>query len=315
MPAPVFFDGTGTSLRNHSPTQRVNDNVLPLTVVRTDGSTPFTGPQAGVDPPTDTAAALVTQLLARRFVNTVGPWWGPVVSAAVSNPVALTPSTDQRWLVASPGAGDWAGQAGNLAIWTGAAWLFRGPVKGTSVYDQNVGVALVYSGTAWGPAVLHEGLTDLQGGTVGQHVHLTSAQATMLTGPQGARRFLATPGVIGAPTMRAMELADIPSGPGGYALVGVTGAGPTYAALTAALVGAVPVTRTITAGSGLSGGGALSSNVTMAWDGVGVALNGVDAGTFSTVNIIGEAKITDKLDGSADVELPDTTLYALIFGR
>jgi hypothetical protein len=58
----------------------------------------------------------------------------------------------------------------------------------------------------------------------------------------------------------------------------------------------------------------LASNLTLSWDGGGWLNNGTDIGAFTTVDVIGEVNITDNLDGSADLQLPDATLYAMIFG-
>ena len=315
MVQPVFFDGATNELKRASATNPIDDAALPSTAVRTSGATPFVGPQAGVDPVSD--PDLTTQRAVRRFIAELGPWWGQVVSAAVSNPSALTPTTDQRWLVASPGAGTWAGHAGQLATWRGAAWVYATPTEGTTVFDQNTGFHLSYVGAVWGRAFLHEALSDLQGGQAAQHYHLTLAQHTGLTTVQAAALFWATPNAApGAPSMRALVLADLPVAPGAGRVVVSNGSGvATWAVLDAATVGAVPTTRTVSTGTGLSGGGALSANLTLTWLGLSLQNNGGAAVTAPTVNIVGEAKVLGAGGGVLTLELPDAVLYAMIFGR
>jgi hypothetical protein len=72
----------------------------------------------------------------------------------------------------------------------------------------------------------------------------------------------------------------------------------------------------VTAGTGLSGGGALGGNISLSWDGLGVALSGTAVGTRRTVNLVAEAAVTDDSSGAGkvDVALPDAMLYAMIFG-
>lgn len=315
MVQPVFFDGTSNEFKRASALNPVDDAVLPATAVRTSGATPFVAPQPGVDPIGD--SDLATQRAVHRFVAELGPWWGAVISAAVSNPAALTPTLDQRWLVALPGVGAWAGHAGHLATWRGAAWVFAVPVAGTTVFDQNTGFHLSYVGALWGRAVLHEALNDLQGGTTAQHYHLTAAQHGALTGSQAAAQFLATPaGAPGTPVIRAFTLTDLPvaAGPGRVVVSGGGGVAA-WAILDAATVGAVPTARAVNTGTGLSGGGALSADRTLAWNGLSVKNNGGAAVTAPTVDIIGEARVLDVGSGVLTLELPDAVLYTMIFGR
>ena len=116
--------------------------------------------------------------------------------------------------------------------------------------------------------------------------------------------------------MRAFALADFPMGSNGQTLDTAGGAVAWYA-LGAADVGAVPTARTVSAGTGLTGGGALTANITLTWAGLGVALRGSAVGTRRTINIISEAAVTDDGGGTGkvDIELPDAILYAMIFGR
>ncbi|HPS76549.1 MAG TPA: DUF2793 domain-containing protein [Thermoanaerobaculaceae bacterium] len=315
MVQPVFFDGTTNELKRASATNPIDDAALPSTAVRTSGATPFVAPQGGVDPVSD--PDLTTQRAVRRFIAELGPWWGQVISAAVSNPSALTPTTDQRWLVASPGAGAWAGHAGQLATWRGAAWVYATPTEGTTVFDQNTGFHLSYVGAAWGRAFLHEVLSDLLGGQAAQHYHLTAAQHAGLTTSQAAALFWATPNAApGAPAMRALLLSDLPVAAGaGRVVVSGVGGVAAWAVLDASAVGAVPTTRTVATGTGLSGGGALSGDLTLSWNGLSLQNNGGAVVTGPTVNLVGEAKVLDAGGGTLTLELPDATLYAMIFGR
>ena len=88
-----------------------------------------------------------------------------VISMAVADPPA-TPTDGDRYIVASPATGAWAGQEGNLAVYlandASAGWFFYPPAAGWVLYDQNTDAVLFYDGTYWLP---------VQGSKVGQAVH------------------------------------------------------------------------------------------------------------------------------------------------
>tara|TARA_R100000808_G_scaffold17647_1_gene38939 strand:+ start:149 stop:1831 length:1683 start_codon:yes stop_codon:yes gene_type:complete len=48
-----------------------------------------------------------------------------------------SPATNDAYLIGTSPTGDWTGQANNLAIWNGAAWIFTTPQDGDFLYDQD----------------------------------------------------------------------------------------------------------------------------------------------------------------------------------
>lgn len=87
-----------------------------------------------------------------------------VEDATVLNPVALTPTRGQRWLINGVGAGAWAGEGDSIAEWYGAndpadddvtdatQWRFIQPTNADSVVSKDTGNLLTYSGGAWASA-------------------------------------------------------------------------------------------------------------------------------------------------------------------
>lgn len=97
-----------------------------------------------------------------------------VESATVLNPVALTPTRGERWLIDGVGAGAWVGQDDAIAEWYGdpddsanddvtvaAQWRFIAPTTGMQVTTGDTGELFVYTGAAW----------DNQSGTLAAHLN------------------------------------------------------------------------------------------------------------------------------------------------
>jgi Protein of unknown function (DUF2793) len=64
-------------------------------------------------------------------------------------PVVGEPDIGKCWLVAPAAVGDWAGQAGRIAIWIGGGWRFCNAANGMRVRVQSSGTDLVRSDAAW----------------------------------------------------------------------------------------------------------------------------------------------------------------------
>ena len=72
----------------------------------------------------------------------------PAVAGTATAPPA-NPADGASWIVAAGASGEWAGQAGRLALRTGGGWRFVQPAPGMSVWDEGAGHARHWSGTAW----------------------------------------------------------------------------------------------------------------------------------------------------------------------
>lgn len=86
-------------------------------------------------------------------------------------------------LGASP-TGEWAGQAGQLAYWTGAGWLFIAPREGWRAWDKDGSVLRVYRQGGW--QMIDVNLQNLEGVGIGASFDATnrlavSADATLLS--------------------------------------------------------------------------------------------------------------------------------------
>lgn len=59
----------------------------------------------------------------------------PVVEGTLGAPPAA-PAPGKAWIIATAPSGDFAGRAGQLAIWTEGGWRFIAPVAGMAVEDR-----------------------------------------------------------------------------------------------------------------------------------------------------------------------------------
>lgn len=83
---------------------------------------------------------------------------GRVESADLDSPPGV-PAIGQCWIVAGGASGDWAGQAGAIALWTDGGWRFIAPRAGLSVAVADRDHELFYDGTEWrGSAIRDDGL-------------------------------------------------------------------------------------------------------------------------------------------------------------
>ena len=89
-------------------------------------------------------------------------WRAAVESASQTAPPG-SPGVGDRYIVASPATGAWAGHEDDIATWDGGSWDFETPLPGWVVWVIDVAELYVYDGSAWnqesfGPhAVTHKG--------------------------------------------------------------------------------------------------------------------------------------------------------------
>ncbi len=61
----------------------------------------------------------------------------------------VSPADGERYIVAAPATGDWAGKEGQIAAWQDNAWMFYVPNKGWLVWVADENALLAWDGTAW----------------------------------------------------------------------------------------------------------------------------------------------------------------------
>ncbi len=79
--------------------------------------------------------------------------------------------------------GDWAGQDGNVAIYSNGAWVFLTPKSGWKAWNETTGVALLHDGTEWRSdalAVLPSGAATFC--RIAETVQVIGAETTSNTG-------------------------------------------------------------------------------------------------------------------------------------
>jgi len=72
----------------------------------------------------------------------------PVESAGAASP-PVSPATGQRWIVASPATGLWAGRENYLATWDGSAWSLLAPPVGYVAVVTDARALYYWNGAAW----------------------------------------------------------------------------------------------------------------------------------------------------------------------
>ena len=95
-----------------------------------------------------------------------------------------SPSTGDRYIVASGGSGDWSGHDNDIAEYDGSSWSFITPTEGTACWVEDIDSNYTYNGSSWvtfGSTQTHNNLSGLQGGTSNEYYHLTSSQHIGLT--------------------------------------------------------------------------------------------------------------------------------------
>lgn len=76
-------------------------------------------------------------------------WQGSVADKDLTAPPG-SPSTGDRYIVASPATGLWAGEENSIAEWDGVAWIFDTPVGGWAVWVDDETEIYVFNGSSWG---------------------------------------------------------------------------------------------------------------------------------------------------------------------
>lgn len=75
-------------------------------------------------------------------------WQRPVINMSTTVPPG-SPVKGDRYVVATGGTGDWAGQDYNIAWFDGAIWKFDIPTQGWAVYNKANDATFYFNGTTW----------------------------------------------------------------------------------------------------------------------------------------------------------------------
>ena len=144
-----------------------------------DGSRAFTAPVAGVTP------VIGVDLTTKDYVDSLVQglvWQDPVIDRDLTTPPG-SPTTGDRYIVATGGTGDWATHDDEITEWNGTAWTFVTLTEGLALRVLDEDLQIVYNGSAWvtfGATVTHANLSGLQGGTTAEYFHLTAAEHAAL---------------------------------------------------------------------------------------------------------------------------------------
>jgi hypothetical protein len=78
----------------------------------------------------------------------------PAVEGAPAVAPPAEPALGACWIVASGGAGAWAGKDHNLACWTDGGWRFVAPPPGMLAWNKTADLWLHWDGAAWSDGAL-----------------------------------------------------------------------------------------------------------------------------------------------------------------
>ena len=73
----------------------------------------------------------------------------PAVEEAPAAAAPEAPEEGRCWIVAAPGAGDWEGHDGELAMWSEGGWRFLAPAPGTIAWNKAASLPLLWDGSQW----------------------------------------------------------------------------------------------------------------------------------------------------------------------
>lgn len=71
-----------------------------------------------------------------------------VIDSTINTPPG-SPTTGDKYVVATGGSGDWSGLDAKFVIWSGSAWVSYTAKEGWIVYDQTNNYYLKFNGSAW----------------------------------------------------------------------------------------------------------------------------------------------------------------------
>lgn len=125
-----------------------------------NGTRAFSGVVAGVTP--TAGSHLATKSYVDALIEGI-EWQDSVFDRDLATPPG-SPSTGDRYIVASSPTGAWSGHTNHIAEWNGAAWQFTVPTVGMSAPVDDENVYLRWNGSAWtnfGASVDHGALAGL----------------------------------------------------------------------------------------------------------------------------------------------------------
>jgi hypothetical protein len=73
----------------------------------------------------------------------------PAVEGAPAAEPPADPEEGKCWIVGAEASGGWSGRDAMLAMWTEGGWRFVAPAPGTSAWNKQAGLPLLYDGLAW----------------------------------------------------------------------------------------------------------------------------------------------------------------------
>ena len=153
LASPTF---TGTPAAP-TPGSNINTTQIATTAWVNNWYAPLASPSLSGTPtaPTATSGTNTTQIATTAFVQSaIGAlsfttWLNAAIDIGTNTPPG-SPTTGDRHVVGTSPTGAWAGQANNVAQWSGSAWVFTTPTNGTfiDVLSYSGGVYF-FNGTSW----------------------------------------------------------------------------------------------------------------------------------------------------------------------
>ena len=112
----------------------------------------------------------------------------PVVADMDRTEPPADPADGARHIVATGAAGEWAGQAGRIAVRQGHAWAFIAPAAGWRVHVRALGGDVTYGTRDWAPATTSSATLGVNAAADETNRLVVSAAATLLTHEGGGHQ-------------------------------------------------------------------------------------------------------------------------------
>ena len=295
--------GAGTMASQNANNVTITGGTIDGTTI--GGSTPANGSftNAGATNVTISNNATFSSLTGYVYANNTG-----VATASTTIPVASVTGAVPNTVNVLAGTGISGGGAltGNVTITNAGVTKFNTRTGDVTLTSSDVTTALGYTpGTGNGSVSNVATGTGLTGGPITTTGTISIANTAVIAGDYGNASAVGTFSVNGQGQITAASNASI-------------------AIDVSQVTGAVPTSRTITAGTGLNGGGNLASNITINQTAnsvnqlVQVQNNGVVTGTRQAINFKPGANITfsttdDAINGKVDVNVAVSGLGTMAF--
>lgn len=106
-----------------------------------------------------------------------------VEDATINDPIALSPTKGQQWIVGAAGSGAWNTHSKEIALWDGTDWLFATASEGWRFYSKTQNQLYLYDGANW---IVDLIVPAISAGDKGKRLRVNAAESNveLVSGPK-----------------------------------------------------------------------------------------------------------------------------------